>query len=134
MFFVRFAVLAFLSAFSVSMGREVALNAIGEVIALSALVFVPCLYMLPTYEAWARKQSNLQSIAALNLFLGWTVIGWVAALIWSFKRPEQVGVEAPAAPASRQELPETKACPYCAEQILLAAIKCKHCGSEVSAA
>ena len=27
---------------------------------------------------------------------------------------------------------ETKPCPYCAETILVAAIKCKHCGSELT--
>jgi hypothetical protein len=26
---------------------------------------------------------------------------------------------------------ETKACPYCGEQVLAAAIKCKHCGSSI---
>jgi hypothetical protein len=26
---------------------------------------------------------------------------------------------------------ETKNCPYCAEEVLAAAIKCKHCGSEL---
>ena len=26
---------------------------------------------------------------------------------------------------------ETKACPYCSEQVLATAIKCKHCGSSI---
>jgi hypothetical protein len=26
---------------------------------------------------------------------------------------------------------ETKACPYCSEQVLMAAVKCKHCGSTI---
>lgn len=30
-----------------------------------------------------------------------------------------------------QESPATKACPYCAEEVKFAAIKCKHCGSEI---
>lgn len=140
MFFVRFVILAFLSAYSVSMGREVALNAIGEAIALSAFVFVPCLYMLPTYEAWRRKHQNIQAIAALNLFLGWCILGWVAALIWAFKKPEQTTPYAPAVVPSPVAFEQAasrdgyKTCPYCAEQVRAAAIKCKHCGSELQPA
>ncbi|QKL04851.1 superinfection immunity protein [Pseudomonas sp. NY5710] len=117
------------------MGREPALNSLGVAIAFSALFFVPALYLLPTFEAWIRKKSNLQSIAVLNLFLGWTIIGWVAALIWAFKKPEEAVVVAPAMaePVTAADTPEKKTCPFCAEQVMAAAIKCKHCGSELPA-
>jgi len=139
MFFVRFVVLAFCAAFSVSMGREVALNSLGQAIAFSAVIFVPALYLLPTYEAWSRKQANLQSIAALNLFLGWTVIGWVGALIWAFKKPEPsvhpvTGAAAQDLIQPAQAPDEYKVCPFCAEQVKAAAIKCKHCGSDLQIA
>ncbi len=39
------------------------------------------IYFLPTIIAVARKKSNLLLIVLLNIFLGWTVIGWVVALI-----------------------------------------------------
>lgn len=135
MFFVRFVILAFFAAYSVSMGREPALNSLGVAIAFSAVFFVPALYLLPTFEAWIRKKSNLQSIAVLNLFLGWTIIGWVAALIWAFKRPEEsvVVAQAPIEQSTATETPEKKTCPFCAEQVMAAAIKCKHCGSELPA-
>ena len=42
------------------------------------------LYFLPSIIANARKNSNTTAITLLNLFLGWTVIGWIAALIWAF--------------------------------------------------
>ena len=42
------------------------------------------LYFLPSIIANARKNSNSTAITLLNLFLGWTVIGWIAALIWAF--------------------------------------------------
>jgi Superinfection immunity protein len=38
----------------------------------------------PTYVAIARRHNNCGSIFVLNLFLGWTLIGWVVALVWSF--------------------------------------------------
>ncbi|WP_047575644.1 superinfection immunity protein [Pseudomonas syringae] len=41
------------------------------------------LYFLPTINAKSRKHPNRSSIFLLNLFLGWTLIGWVVAVVWS---------------------------------------------------
>ena len=38
------------------------------------------LYFVPTIVALMRKVPNQGSIAVINIFLGWTVIGWVVAL------------------------------------------------------
>jgi hypothetical protein len=43
------------------------------------------MYFLPSIIALARSKRDLLSIFLLNLFLGWSVIGWVVALIWSVK-------------------------------------------------
>lgn len=40
-------------------------------------------YMLPTTIAIMRSRSNAGSIFVVNLFLGWTLIGWVVSLAWS---------------------------------------------------
>ena len=48
---------------------------------LVVLMFV--LYFLPTLIAFLRKHKNKLAIFLLNLLLGWTVLGWVASLIWS---------------------------------------------------
>jgi hypothetical protein len=49
-------------------------------------------YFLPTLVAWWRGHRQLASILLLNLFLGWTVVGWVLALVWCAsaqpRRPE----------------------------------------------
>jgi hypothetical protein len=40
-------------------------------------------YFIPTTVAIIRKRSNTTAIFVLNLFLGWTIIGWVVALVWA---------------------------------------------------
>jgi Superinfection immunity protein len=42
-------------------------------------------YFLPTIIAFARSKRDAMSIFLLNLFLGWTLIGWVVALVWAAK-------------------------------------------------
>ena len=46
-------------------------------------------YVLPFAVAFNRKRANTGAIFALNLFLGWSLIGWVVALVWALKE-EQV--------------------------------------------
>jgi len=31
-----------------------------------------------------------RAIFLLNLFMGWTVFGWIGALIWAYTRPPQI--------------------------------------------
>lgn len=140
MFVLRFVVLAFLAAYSVGMGSIPSheLNAFGRLVVFSGLVTVPLLYMLPTIEAKLRGHTNIASIALVNLFLGWTLLGWVVALVWAFKRPETIPASTPPQPVgdtvARPEVKvQTKTCPFCAEDVKFEAIKCKHCGSELAA-
>jgi hypothetical protein len=42
------------------------------------------LYFLPWIVAEMRKHRNATAIGVLNLFTGWTFIGWVIALVWAF--------------------------------------------------
>ena len=42
-----------------------------------------CLYFLPWIVARSRRKRNSAAIGVLNLFLGWTVIGWIVALVWA---------------------------------------------------
>lgn len=41
-------------------------------------------YFLPTIVAALRHKRNMLGIVLLNVFAGWTVIGWIIALVWSF--------------------------------------------------
>jgi Superinfection immunity protein len=59
---------------------------------LSMFLFFPFfgvgtfLYFLPFIVALARSKRDVLGIFLLNFFLGWTVIGWVVALIWATKQ------------------------------------------------
>lgn len=47
------------------------------------LIILCIFYFIPTFTAMTRKHININSIIILNLFLGWTLLGWIGALIWS---------------------------------------------------
>ncbi len=47
------------------------------------LVLAAVLYFVPGVVATMRGHPNAVAISVLNLFLGWTFIGWVAALVWA---------------------------------------------------
>jgi hypothetical protein len=40
---------------------------------------------LPSIIALVRSKRDITAIVLLNFFLGWTMIGWVVALIWAVK-------------------------------------------------
>lgn len=44
------------------------------------------LYVLPSGLALYRGHPNTAPIVVVNLLLGWTLLGWVAALAWSLTR------------------------------------------------
>jgi hypothetical protein len=43
------------------------------------------MYFLPSIIALVRGKRDVVAIVVLNFFLGWTVIGWVVALVWALK-------------------------------------------------
>ena len=45
------------------------------------LLFTGALYFLPAIIAAVRHTHNLTGILLLNIFLGWTIIGWFVALL-----------------------------------------------------
>jgi hypothetical protein len=46
-------------------------------------LLVLLLYPLPSFVAALRKQNAALDIMIINLWLGWTIIGWIVALVWA---------------------------------------------------
>ena len=55
----------------------------GSFIGILVFLLLLALYFLPTIIALVTKKRNALAIFVLNFFLGWSLIGWVVALVWS---------------------------------------------------
>ena len=70
----------------------------GAIMFLIAFAVAVCLYFLPSIVALTRHSHNLGSVVVLNLFLGWTLVGWVVSLALAVKRlpqPQVIVVQQP---------------------------------------
>lgn len=56
------------------------LDLFGMILGVLFLYFIP---FIPFIIACFRKHKNTIPIFCVNLFLGWTLIGWVGSLVWS---------------------------------------------------
>lgn len=108
------------------------MEVIGGLLFLALSLFI---YFLPWYVATKNKKQNTGAIGALNFFLGWTLVGWVVALVWAMSK--DVGIsQATTTVAATQprplppSTPAQKKCPDCAEMVLAEAKKCRFCGHE----
>lgn len=58
---------------------------------LTGLLFIfigIIIYFIPTSVAQNKEHPQTSAILILNLFLGWTFLGWVIALVWACTNPE----------------------------------------------
>jgi hypothetical protein len=58
-------------------------NASAKMVACPFAMFVLLGYFVPTAVALRRRHPQIMAIVVLNLFLGWTFLGWLGALIWA---------------------------------------------------
>ena len=81
------------------------------------LAVVLPLYLVPFLIARSKKHPQKTAILILNLLLGWTMLGWVVALVWACMNTtaRESGQAATSAAAAERK------CPHCAERIKLAA-------------
>lgn len=61
----------------------------GDPGAIVPATLIALFYMLPTLIAYGRDIPQRQAIAVANMLLGWTLIGWVVAVIWATNAPNQ---------------------------------------------
>lgn len=57
------------------------MNAISGLLLFAVCIFV---YFLPAIVGGKKK--NIGAIFALNLLLGWTVVGWIVSLVWALTK------------------------------------------------
>jgi hypothetical protein len=74
------------------------------------LIVGATLYFLPTLAAIGGDR--LGPVFVIDLFFGWTLVGWAVAL---------------AIAVSSKAARRVMTCPMCAEDVLSEAIICKHC-------
>jgi hypothetical protein len=87
------------------------------------------IYFVPSIVAMAREHEQKIPILLLNIFLGWSVIGWVVALVWASlkqkdRRPGGLSVGI---------LPAAGRCPHCLRPILIRDKRCGHCHTRLEA-
>jgi len=49
------------------------------------------LYLLPVLIGWIRRVPDIGAVAAINVLLGWTLVGWAAALAMALRSVRQPG-------------------------------------------
>lgn len=60
---------------------------------VAAWLGITAAYLLPVFIACARPVRNFGSILVIDLFLGWTGIGWIVALAMAVRSTEPQAVQ-----------------------------------------
>lgn len=53
------------------------------------IILVVLIYFIPALQAYQTNHRQKVAILILNLFLGWTTIGWVIALVWAYIKEKE---------------------------------------------
>lgn len=87
------------------------------------LLFLTALYFLPAIIG--RDKNHATAIFLVNLFFGWTVIGWVVAFVWACSAQPDLRIRmVPVAVRARY-------CCHCGSPACIGAHYCTACGSAV---
>ena len=75
--------------FALNSGDEALTGIIALIVLLVVVVGGVSIYFLPTIIALFRHHHQWGAITVINLFFGWTFIGWVLTLAWSVSAPRE---------------------------------------------
>jgi hypothetical protein len=82
----------------------------------AAAFFLLVCYFLPTLVGIALGKRSVGPIFALNLLLGWTLVGWIVALMRSLSvepEPKTIDLQSWSGPALYTQVPFARVCPNC---------------------
>lgn len=58
---------------------------------ICSMILCVGLYFVPFIISVVRKHNNKLAIFIINIFFGWTLIGWVGSLVWAVIKQEKKG-------------------------------------------
>lgn len=132
--FIACAIILVVTMLSVGHDPENGKGIIGGIMLGVGFALMAYLYFIPSLIAGKRSHPDSSAILIVNLLLGWSLIGWVVAIAWALKSniATQVVISGVPHPEAASSGNQYRSCPFCAEQVLSAAIKCRYCGSDIA--
>lgn len=120
--------IAFLSVVSIQATGQSGDAAAGFLFLILVVGLGILLYFLPSIVG--RDQRNFAGIFILNLLLGWTLVGWVVALVWAVTKETQ----STQVVVNRPTLPSPVLCSSCGKYSQAGSKFCSSCGAALSVA
>lgn len=93
------------------------------------VIIVIGLYFIPTVVAAVRKVPNVGSVAVINVFLGWSLIGWVVALAMASRSQPLSGVNQAQVTVVGSTSATARHCVHCGAGLPKTGQFCAQCGS-----
>lgn len=84
-------------------------------------------YFLPTMIGLRKR--NAGAIFALNLLLGWTLVGWVVSLVWALTKED---IPNTLVLSANTQVTPISTCPTCHASLARTDIFCRSCGTRIA--
>lgn len=97
-----------------------------ELLVIVFFLGMVAVYFIPTIIATSRHKANLAPIIAVNVLLGWSVVGWIVALAWALSTQSVDTMPVGVAPAG--VAPSSRLCTNCGKYSQYGTAFCPHCG------